>query len=294
MKEIRRDFLKYIDLHVHSDISDGTLTPREVVELACNCNLSAIALTDHDTLDGIYEAQETVDNLAKQGKEIRLIPGIEITVGYKDRDIHVLGLFLDPYNTNLLKGLEAIREKRNLRNEKMINNLVNAGIDISVEALRREEGDAVLTRAHFAKHLVAHGYTKNKKEAFRKYLGSDTPYYVKRQYLTPENGIDLIHEAGGLAILAHPLLYKYNLNEIDSLIQYLHQFGLDGIEAIYSMNTGYDESNMLRICNKYKLAISGGSDFHGENKPDIKLGTGLGNLKVPYSVLENLEIKRKK
>ena len=230
-----------------------------------------------------------MDELYNQGKEIRLIPGVEITIGYKGRDIHILGLFLDPRNINLLKELEITREERNLRNEKMITNLANAGIDISAEALRKEEGDAVLTRAHFAKYLTSHGYTKNKKEAFLKYLGSDTPYYVKREYLAPEKGIQLIHEAGGLAILAHPLLYKYSLNEIASLVQYLKQLGLDGIEAIYSMNTGDDESNMLRIANKYNLAISGGSDFHGENKPDIKLGTGLGNLKVPYKVLENLE-----
>ncbi len=281
--------MKYIDLHVHSNISDGTLTPKEVMELAYKNNLSAIALTDHDTLEGIQEAQETMDELYNQGKEIRLIPGVEITIGYKGRDIHILGLFLDPRNINLLKELEITREERNLRNEKMITNLANAGIDISAEALRKEEGDAVLTRAHFAKYLTSHGYTKNKKEAFLKYLGSDTPYYVKREYLAPEKGIQLIHEAGGLAILAHPLLYKYSLNEIASLVQYLKQLGLDGIEAIYSMNTGDDESNMLRIANKYNLAISGGSDFHGENKPDIKLGTGLGNLKVPYKVLENLE-----
>lgn len=281
--------MKYIDLHVHSNISDGTLTPKEVMELAYKNNLSAIALTDHDTLEGIQEAQETMDELYNQGKEIRLIPGVEITIGYKGRDIHILGLFLDPRNINLLKELEITREERNLRNEKMITNLANAGIDISAEALRKEEGDAVLTRAHFAKYLTSHGYTKNKKEAFLKYLGSDTPYYVKREYLAPEKGIQLIHEAGGLAILAHPLLYKYSLNEIDSLVQYLKQLGLDGMEAIYSMNTGDDESNMLRIANKYNLAISGGSDFHGENKPDIKLGIGLGNLKVPYKVLENLE-----
>lgn len=285
--------MKNIDLHVHSNFSDGTLTPQEIIKLAYKNNLSAIALTDHDTLEGIHEGKKAVDELKKQGKEIRLIPGVEITIGYQGRDIHILGLFLNPDNTNLSKELEMIREKRNLRNEKMVYNLMNAGIDISIEALRREEGDVVLTRAHFAKYLTAHGYTKNKKEAFVKYLGSDTPYYVKRDYLTPEKGIQLIHEAGGLAILAHPLLYKYNLDEIDSLVQNLYQLGLDGIEAIYSLNTGYDESNMLRICNKYNLGISGGSDFHGDNKPDIKIGTGLGNLKVPYKVLEKLEIKGK-
>lgn len=281
--------MKYIDLHVHSNISDGTLTPKEVVELAYKANLSAIALTDHDSIGGISEAGEAVDKLTSQGKEIRLIPGIEITVEYKDRSIHILGLLLDPYNQTLLKGLTAIRKNRNLRNEKMLKNLRDIGIDISVEVLLKDEENAVLTRAHFANFLTTHGYTKDRKEAFSKYLGSSTPYYVKREYLTPEEGIQLIHEAGGLAILAHPLLYKYNLEEIDTLVQYLCQWGLDGIETIYSLNKGQDEQNIRNIARKYNLLISGGSDFHGANKPYINIGTGLGNLKVPYKVLENLE-----
>ena len=282
-----------IDLHVHSNASDGTLTPSQVIDLAVSVQLSAIALTDHDTLDGIEEASKAAENWTKNGHPIRLIPGTELSVAYKNKDIHILGLFLDPNHKTLLEELRIAREKRDSRNDKMAQNLRDAGIDISMEQLRKEEGDAVLTRAHFAKFLTSHGYTKTTKDAFTKYLGQDTPYYVKREYLTPKRGIELIHEAGGLAILAHPLLYKFSLNEIEELVAYLCEFNLDGIEAIYSLNTAFDEGHIRRIANKYNLVISGGSDFHGANKPDIKLGKGFGNLKIPFSILEQLEERKK-
>ncbi len=285
--------MNYIDLHVHSNASDGTLTPTELVDLAVSNHLSAIALTDHDTLDGIREASIAAKNWTDKGHPIRLIPGTELSLAYKNIDIHILGLFLDPDNEILLQELEMAREKREIRNEKMAQNLRDAGIDITIEQLRREEGEAVLTRAHFAKYLTNHGYTKTTKDAFTKYLGQDTPYYVKREYITPKRGIELIHEAGGLAILAHPLLYKFSLNEIEELVDYLCNFHLDGIEAIYSLNTGFDEGHIRRIANKYNLVISGGSDFHGANKPDIKLGTGFGNLKIPLTILEQLEESKK-
>lgn len=286
--------MNFVDLHVHSNASDGTLSPRGVVELAIESNLSAIALTDHDTVDGVNEALEAAREASKNGHCIKIIPGTELSVSYKNKDIHILGLFLDPNNQTFKNELLKALIKRDERNEKMAQNLNKAGIDISIEKMRKMDGDAVLTRAHFGKFLTKNGYTKSIKEAFDKYLNDESPYYVKREYLTPQMGIDLIHEAGGLAILAHPLLYKYTLGEVEELVKYLCQFNLDGIEVIHSTNTGFDEGHLRRIGNKFGLLFSGGSDFHGDNKPDIKLGVGFGNIKIPYSMLETLESHLKK
>lgn len=281
--------MKYIDLHVHSNVSDGTLTPTEVVKLAISSNLSAIALTDHDTLAGVREAQAVAAAEMEKGYPFQVIPGTEISVLYNKKDIHVLGLFIDPDNKALSEALTLARKKRDERNEKMTANLRNAGIDITVEKLQEEEGEAVLTRAHFAKFMVKYGYCKSMADAFDKYLNNDSPYYVPREYLSPKEAIDLIHGAGGLAILAHPLLYKFTLAQVEDMVAYLTELGLDGIEAIYSSNTGFDEGRMLHLANKYNLAVSGGSDFHGANKPDLNIGTGRGNLKIPYSILEKLK-----
>jgi hypothetical protein len=281
--------MKYIDLHVHSNASDGTLTPSEVVALAVKNNISVIALTDHDTLGGLPEAEQAAIHHRETGKSIRVIPGTEISVSYRNKDIHILGLFVDVNNEELTRSLEEARGKRDERNEKMTANLREIGIDITVEKMRAKEGDAVLTRAHFAKFMVEEGYIKSMKDAFNKYLNNDSPYYVPREYLCPEEAIRLIHLAGGLAILAHPLLYKFTLDEVDKMIAYLTSIGIDGIEAIYSANTGFDEGRILHFANKYGLVITGGSDFHGANKPDLDLGVGRGNLHIPETLLEELE-----
>lgn len=286
--------MKYIDLHVHSTASDGSLTPEEVVQLAVESQLSAFALTDHDTLAGIKAAQVAAEQVAEKGNSIEVIPGTEISAAYDKKDIHILGLFIDPDNQVLNKELNNARLERDRRNEKMASNLQKAGIDITVEKMREVDRDAVLTRAHFAKYMVAHGYVKTNQDAFTKYLNSDSPYYVPREYLKPEEAIGLIHQAGGLAILAHPLLYKYSLEGVEKLVAYLVDFDLDGLEVIYSANMGFDEGRLRHIANKYNLSITGGSDFHGSAKPNIKLGVGKGNIRVPYSILEDLKEKLNK
>jgi predicted metal-dependent phosphoesterase TrpH len=142
--------------------------------------------------------------------------------------------------------------------------------------------------------MVEHGYVKTTKDAFTNYIGSDCPYYVAREYLSPEKAIELIHSAGGLAVLAHPLLYKYTLDKVEEMVSYLVTLNLDGLEAIYSSNTGFDEGRMMHLANKYNLLITGGSDFHGSNKPDLMVGVGRGNLKIPYTLLEKMEDQLKK
>ena len=281
--------MKYIDLHVHSNASDGTDTPAELVKKAVSIDLSVFALTDHDTVAGIREAMDAAKVYKKQGKMIHVIPGIELSVAYKGTDIHILGLCIDYRNEAFCNALNKVKEERDRRNEKMAENLAKAGIDISIDKLREEDKDAVLTRAHFAKYLVKTGIVETNQEAFSKFLSSDGPYYVPREYLSPKKGMDLIKMAGGVPVLAHPLLYKLSDARLDELIKDLKEDGLVGIETFYSMNTGFDEAYVKKLANKYDLLMTGGSDYHGTVKPLIKLGVGKGNLKIPYSLLEKLE-----
>lgn len=286
--------MKYIDLHVHSNVSDGTLTPTQVVELAVQKGLSAIALTDHDTVDGVDEALLEAKKQELSGNMIRVIPGTELSVEYKNNDIHLLGLFIDHHNPELLAAMKGAVNEREDRNIKMCENLAKAGIDISVEKIREKEGPAVLTRAHFAKYLLEQGVTKTTKDAFTKYLGTDGPYYVPRKYLSPREAIRLILNANGTPVLAHPLLYHFVPEELDHLVGTLKDAGLVGIEAIYSSNKNHDESIVRSLARKHSLLITGGSDFHGSNKPLIDIGTGRGNLEIPYTILEALENHTKK
>lgn len=277
--------MKYIDLHVHSNVSDGSFTPKELVAEAVRCNLAAFALTDHDTVAGVSEAV-----LAAKDTGIEVIPGAEISAGYKKKDIHILGLLLRPDDEKLQSTLEQAIKERDLRNEKMADNLAKGGLDIDIERLRAAfPPETVLTRAHFARYLAETGQVRSINAAFDHYLNADGPYYVPRKYITPEDAISLIKDAGGIPVLAHPLIYHLPEEELDSLIGRLKDAGLAGLEVFYSSNTGFDEGIVRRYANKYDLLMTGGSDFHGSNKPHISLGSGKGNLKIPYSVLDHLK-----
>jgi predicted metal-dependent phosphoesterase TrpH len=210
---------------------------------------------------------------------------------YKEKDIHILGLYVNENDENLTAKLPLALTKRKERNELMAARLREDGIDIHVEDLYFGEPNSVITRAHFARYLILHHYAKNNSDAFSRYLDSNTKYYVPRTYMTPLDAINLIKEAGGIPILAHPLLYKLDLQGVEDLISHVKSLGIEGIETIYSSNTGFDEGIVRRFVNKYDLLMTGGSDFHGANKPLIKLGSGRGNLMVPYELLEI--IKRK-
>lgn len=281
--------MDYIDLHVHSNASDGTLTPTEVVERAIQNGLSAFALTDHDTIDGVKEAMAAAKIATAAGKPIRVIAGTEISAEYKHRDIHILGLFINHEKKEFGEFLNRAKLGRVNRNKKMVQNLRDAGLDITLEDMLKENEDAVITRAHFAKQLVAIGAVKTKEDAFRRYLDSNTPYYVPREFFTPEEAIQMIHNAGGIASLAHPLLYKLTRSEVEKLVVYLKSFGLDALETYYSSHTEADEYFVRNLARKQGLKMTGGSDFHGANKPDIELGSGRGRLKIPASLLDTLD-----
>ncbi len=270
---------EYIDLHVHSKMSDGTLTPTEVVKLAYEKGLSAIALTDHDTVDGVEEA-------INAGKEygVEVIPGVELSAEYKGSDLHILGLKVDIYNEEFARKVAVCRDSRYNRNLKMVEKLNEQGFSITWEEMLKRFGNITITRAHFAKYLIDEGYVASKEEAFSKYLEPGRPCYVSREKVTPKEAIDMILGAGGHPILAHPMLYKMPLDRLESVIVMLKDYGLQGIEAVYSLNRPEDDSFLAKLAKRHGLYVTGGSDFHGDIKPHIALGTGKGNLRITKSL----------
>lgn len=281
--------MSFIDLHVHSTASDGTLTPSEVVCEAKKKNLSTIALTDHDTVAGVGEALS-----AGRREDIRVIPGIELSCHALGKEIHMLGFFLDYENEQFLNRLEALRENRSGRNSRMLEAFQRDGFPITMEKLQHGNPDTVITRAHFARVLVEEGIVPSKNVAFDKYLGEGKKYYIPRSEIKPEDAIRYIREAHGVAVLAHP--YEYNLSnaQLVTLIEQLADIGLSGIECYHSNNYAQQSAYLRELTRKYHLAATGGSDFHGSNKPDIQLGTGRGGLRVHESLLTELESYRQK
>ncbi len=276
-----------VDLHVHSTRSDGTYTPSQLVDYALEKGLSAFALTDHDTTDGLAEAMEYAKD-----KGIEVVPGIEFSTEYESRDIHILGLYIDYTKKEFKEQVQAFIESRILRNQKMCKNLQEAGIDITYEALLSEFPDSTITRAHYARYLLDHGYVKSLPEAFDHYVGDHSPYYVPREKVTPAQAVELILKADGIPILAHPPLYHMSYDRLEKLVAVLKEAGLIGIEAVYSTYTAAEKRQMRKLAEKYNLLISGGSDFHGANKPKLDLATGYGKLHIPVSILTDLKKSR--
>ena len=282
--------MRYIDLHVHSNCSDGTFSPEELVVLGIKQELVAFSLTDHDTICGVEPAMKKAEEF---DHKIQVIPGVELSCKYmvtpsQSVEIHMLGYQYDIHNKKLIDTLENISKERDARNQKMCKNLQDAGYPISYEALCERFGDTILTRAHFARLLLENCGVPSMDYAFHTCLSSDSPYFVNREYLTPKSAIELIQESGGIPVLAHPLLYKLSVSQIRHMLDQLTSYGLCGIEALYSRNRGTDEAFVRKLADEYNLFITGGSDFHGSNKPDIELGRGTGDLRVPVMLLENL------
>lgn len=284
--------MQYIDLHVHSTYSDGTCTPKELVQMAVKKGLVAMALTDHDTVEGVAYAID-----AAKETNLEVIPGVELSCEYqispeKKKEIHILGYNLDYRQTELVETLTKVAAERDNRNRKMCQNLSDAGYPIDYDSLTERFGENILTRAHFARFLFEKGAIPSIDYAFKEILAQDGPYFVNREYLTPKKGIDLIKQAGGIPVLAHPLLYKMSVSELHKLLDELIGYGLKGIEAMYSRNHGTDEAFVRKLATDFHLFVTGGTDFHGSNKPDIELGRGEGNLYIPVIFLENLKNAR--
>lgn len=307
---------RFVDLHVHSTKSDGTYTPQELVNYAMEKGLSAFSLTDHDTVDGIEEAMEYARELcllydikgsatnvktsdcngatsgAMPPMVPEVIPGIEFSTEYQGKDVHIVGLYIDIHTPSFEQHLRDFVESRNVRNEKMCKSLQGIGMDITYEKLLERFPGAVITRAHYAKYMLEKGYIKSMAEAFERYIGDYSPHYIPREKVTPEQAISLILEAGGIPILAHPILYHLSDARLEELVVQLKAAGLIGIEAIYSTYAPAEERQIRRLAEKYNLLLSGGSDFHGSNKPGLDLAVGYGKLFVPYDILDKLKAIR--
>lgn len=279
-----------IDLHTHTTASDGTDTPEELIDLAIEKGLSAIAITDHDTLDGLHLALEYAKD-----KPIKVVSGIEFSTNDKRHsgDLHILGFDFDPYCNVFADGLDDLRASRHERNLKMLNKLNELGFDMTYEEIEATASGGVVTRAHFGKTMAKKGLISREQVAYDKYIGNGCPAYVPKDRLTPKMAIDMIKKAGGIAVLAHPTLYGLNERGIEDLIAWLVKDGLMGIEAVYSLHDTRQEAHLKGLAKKHDLVISGGSDYHGHNKTYIHLGVGRGNLFVPEKILDDmLAVKR--
>lgn len=273
----------YIDLHVHSTASDGTLTPAEVVRVAAGQQLEAIALTDHDTVDGIREAMAEARKV-----NLRLVPGIELACLYQGTEIHILGLFVDWNNADFLAGLESVRNIRARRNEEILRRFRRDGFSITMEELSDGNPGTVITRAHFARVLTAKGYASGVNQAFKTYLQTGGTYVPPRETLTCEEAMTLLHKSGAFIALAHPTLYKLGWEEIRRLAALLRELGMKGLEVYHSSNNQYESGRLKDIAREFGLLPTGGSDFHGSNKPDIAIGRGRGGLRVSSLLLDDI------
>ena len=273
-----------IDLHTHSTASDGTLSPEELILEAERKGLSALALTDHDTTGGLPRA-------AAKAQEVGLafVPGVEISVKFEGPGhCHLLGYFIDYEDQGLKQVLEKLHEARKNRNLLMVQKLQELGVPISLEELEAMARGGEIGRPHMAKILVKKGVVKDFDEAFERFLGKGKPAYVPKARLSPEEAISAINKAGGITSLAHPIYLGLSPEETRAYVEKLKELGLSALEAYY---TDHDEAYTrfcLELAEDLGLLVTGGSDFHGENKPEIELGRGKGNLSVPFEVYERL------
>lgn len=278
--------MTFIDLHTHSTASDGTDSPAELVRKAAQAHLAVLALTDHDTLAGLDEAEEE----AKQ-RNIAFVRGCEISTATPWGEAHFLGLWIpqEPEKTARLEAaLEKVRMDRKERNLRIAEKLRALGLDVSYEAAEALAGGAVVGRPHFAALLCAMGVVKDRREAFRQYLGKDGLAYEPRRLMSPGEAVYLLKSTGAVVAMAHPRLLRAPVEELDHLVADLKEQGLDALEAYHSEHDAGDVRLCVELAARYDLQLSGGSDYHGLAKPNISLGRGKGGLRVGLGVYDEL------
>ncbi|MBA4493289.1 PHP domain-containing protein [Paenactinomyces guangxiensis] len=274
--------MERVDLHSHTTASDGLLRPDQVIQLAREVGLKAVAITDHDTVSGIEEAQEEGRKLG-----IKVVPGVEISTLWDGKEIHMLGYYIYPHDPELLKKLEDLRDVRKIRNQMMISKLNQLGIEITLEEVaeksKRKAPGLNVGRPHIAEVLIDKGVVGSMDEAFDRYLGRDGLAYVTPKRITPFEAIDIIHGGGGVAVIAHPGLY-----EQDEVIPQLVECGLDGIEVNHPDHTEEAKRRYRGIAEKYHLIATAGSDFHGERNGSM-YHAQLGTCTADYSRVKELK-----
>lgn len=275
--------MRPVDLHTHSTKSDGTYAPCELIRYAQRKGLKAVALTDHDTAEGIGEAVRTALDLGESAPEV--IPGVELSTDYLGKDIHIIGLYIDWENSLFNEKLREFSDARIYRNQKMCRLLTEGGYEITFEALQESFPDTVITRAHFAQYLLNRKMISSIDEAFDKLIGDNCPYFVPREKISPHDAVDFLLQFGAVPVLAHPLQYKMTDAALRELISSLCGLGLAGIEVYYPTHKPADTAYLSRMADRFGLLYSGGSDFHGSRKKNLDLGTGYGHLFIPETIL---------
>ncbi|MBN2301715.1 MAG: PHP domain-containing protein [Lentisphaerae bacterium] len=272
-----------IDLHTHSTFSDGSFTPEELVDMAKKTGLTAMALTDHDCTDGLPRFLAACNSAGIQG-----VRGVEISAEVEKGTMHILGYAFEPDDANLEGMLKRIRNGREDRNRKIILKLNELGCNISWEEVAGYAGEDVVGRPHFAQALVANGFVESKQSAFDRFLAKGRPAYVDRFRQKPSESIAAIVDAGGIAVLAHPFTLELGLRQLRTLIAEMTEDGLGGIEVYYAEHSPEQIKQYHDLAEEFGLVATGGSDFHGEANPAIRLGCGFGSLHVPDTVLKDL------
>lgn len=277
-----------VDLHTHSTSSDGTDSPTAVVEAAVRAGLNAVALTDHDTLEGIAEAQAAADRLG-----IELVPGTEISCEFEPGTMHMVILFLEPGRGPLQDRLGELQDARSRRNEVIVERLRDLGLDISYEEVLAEAGEGSVGRPHFAAVMERKGLVANFRAAFDEYLGNGKPAYVPRLRLRPEEAVKLARRSDAVPVIAHPHTLGLNTAaEFAEFYHYMAALGVAGIEAYYGEYLLVHQHALADTLRSHGLIPSGGSDYHGSYKPNLEVGTGRGWLMVHDEILEELRAAR--
>lgn len=280
--------MDYIDLHTHTTASDGGLAPSELVKQADQAGLKALAITDHDTIDGLAEAVQAGRDL-----DLEVVPGVEVSIEVGlTGGAHLVGLWVEPGHQGLQTGLERLQKARRQRNPRMLAKLNELGLALSMAEVEAQAGGGQVGRPHFAKALVHKGLADSVGEVFSRWLAAGAPAYVAKERLSSEEGISLVREAGGVPVLAHPGLLDLDRHGLESLLRKLKVLGLEALEAYYSEHDLATCRNLISLAARLGLAVSGGSDFHGHSKPRVRLGTGKGDLRVPASLLAALRQRR--
>jgi len=272
------------DLHVHSTCSDGTVAPAEVVRRARDAGLAAMALTDHDTFAGVAEA---LDAGARLG--IRVVPGIELSLPHAGT-FHMIGLSVDPGNARIRAVADLLNDGRGPRNREIVAKLRALGVDVTIEEVEAEAGGDVVARPHFARVLLAKGVVGSLQDAFERFLKKGAPAYADRPRVELAEAVAAIREAGGASVVCHPFTLGFSDDDaVGAELRRLRDAGVDAVETRCGASTKSEIKRWERLTLDAGLLPSGGSDFHGDNKPGVKIGTGRGRLKVPLEWLAALE-----
>jgi predicted metal-dependent phosphoesterase TrpH len=278
-----------IDLHIHSTASDGSRTPPEIISLAEKLKLGAISITDHDTIEGSVQALDNGIPASLNfltGVEISSNPPIALT---SSESLHILAYGIQTDNPELNQALSVLRKARKNRNPEILKRLEDLGIHLSIDEIQKKVGKGQIGRPHIAQAMLEKGIVKTMNEAFENYLGKNRPAYIDKYRIPCEKAIQLIRRAGGIPVLAHPgLIHTDKPEGMESLVSQLKEMGLMGIEVFYTDHTQHQTAEFRKTALRHDLLITGGTDFHGEILPDVQMGSGRGDMFIPYEIYETL------